>query len=496
MIIIKSTESTHILEDRSLNLYYQKFKEKFKQENTFQSVVFLAILFPIYVIFVFSSQGFDIGVNIILNGIINGASLALLALGFSIIFGVARMFKLSLGGYFVLGAYTAFWLTRVSELNVNNIVKRPIVEEGSVNFTILNLRIIHALPFLIFALGLVYLTIRLGKVKGIYFIILNLLAFIIQRELVVSQFGTFSEQATFHSMMMAGSIILISIGLLYFELSDLQVTITATVLTLLLILLNLTSISDKSPGLYVAILIYSMIFVALISMIVDRYLLDDIRSNPTNVLIVTFGVALLIQSILAEVSFPIDRDVENTEFEPFGVVSRGLNSMVPKVDNVVVFGTVVQSIRIVAMIGSIILIVATLLFINKTQIGLAMKAVSQDVDAAWLAGIDVRKVYLVSTGLGMALAAAAGILISPYDTRPFWGVFMGWYPLVIAIAVVTVGGLGSVMGSVVAGFIIGFAQSYISQIDPQQAIIVPFIVILITMIFRPEGLFGIPEENE
>ncbi|MHA2277362.1 MAG: ABC transporter permease subunit [Candidatus Kariarchaeaceae archaeon] len=125
-----------------------------------------------------------------------------------------------------------------------------------------------------------------------------------------------------------------------------------------------------------------------------------------------------------------------------------------------------------------------------------MKAVSQDVDAAWLAGIDVRKVYLVSTGLGMALAAAAGILISPYDTRPFWGVFMGWYPLVIAIAVVTVGGLGSVMGSVVAGFIIGFAQSYISQIDPQQAIIVPFIVILITMIFRPEGLFGIPEENE
>ncbi|MCH8907295.1 MAG: branched-chain amino acid ABC transporter permease [Candidatus Heimdallarchaeota archaeon] len=467
--------------------------KKLRANRNFYSILFLIILFPFAIFSTYFVFGIDTGTNVLVNSVINGATLALLALGFSIIFGIAKMFKLSIGGYYVLGAFTALWLTNVSVLNFNDLVDRPINSSDMIF-----LRLIHSFPFVIFFLGIVYNYRTFNKMKTGYFVGLNGLAVAIHRSILVNAeegVRILSEKATFLAFFIVGSAVLLILALGYLELSENQVITIFTSYHIFLLAMNASGISKTFAGIYFAIMIYSILFVASVSMLVDKIVIDKIRANTTIVLIITFAIAIFLQSIIAEFSFPIDRTPILTEFEKFGIEPAFLNGLVPKRDHIQILGVTVQSIRIISMIGAIMLVSFTIWFIDRTPLGIAMQAVSQDEDAAWLVGINVKKAYLVATGIGMGLVASAAILITPYEARPYWGVYMGYFPLITAIAVVTVGGLGSIVGSVVAGFVIGYAQTFVGQLFPEYAIVVPFIVILITMIIRPNGLFGIPEEE-
>ena len=120
------------------NTLFQKIREYYNRNLSnnehIGSIIFLIILIPVYLIFIFIRFDSGTTVNILLSGLIQGAFYALIAVGFSIIFGVSKMFKLSIGGYFVLGAYLAFWLNKVVYLPFNGITQLGITDYTSFMF--------------------------------------------------------------------------------------------------------------------------------------------------------------------------------------------------------------------------------------------------------------------------------------------------------------------------------------------------------------------------
>jgi branched-chain amino acid transport system permease protein len=126
-----------------------------------------------------------------------------------------------------------------------------------------------------------------------------------------------------------------------------------------------------------------------------------------------------------------------------------------------------------------------------TKVGLAMRAVSFNMETSQLVGIKVNQILMLGWGLAAGLGAAAGIFVAP---KLFLDPFMMFGVLIYAIAAAAFGGLDSPFGAVVAGLIIGVAEnlagSYIGFIGTDLKILVPLFLIAGTLLFRPQGLFG------
>jgi branched-chain amino acid transport system permease protein len=493
VLLIKSNR-TNFSDGSQLKHLLSSFFTKLREENDFQSIIFLLIAFPVFFIGVAIKYNHQTTMIIIINGATQGSFYALIAIGFSIIFGIARMFKLSLGGYFVLGAYVALWLRKMTETNSSSILNAPLDD-----FNSFNNKMMIFIPLIIFLGGLVFLTYKLNYIRiGIIFGLTNLIFFGVQRNLIRDNYplvidgALILNQALFHALLIQMSLVLFSLALFYLELSPRQIVSVNIILNILMTYANTFSDQRYSPALYFATFLITVILIAGVSMIVDRFVLDKIRSDPTIVIIITFGIALLLQSLVPLLKFP-----ENGKFTRFGVEQRDLPGLVVKSESMDVLGESVQTLKVVAFIASIILVALVFLFVNYTRMGKAMRAVAQDAEAAWLTGINVQKVYLVVTGLGMGLAAAAAFLTTPYEApSPGWTPYMGWIPLIFAIAVVTLGGLGSISGSVIAGFIVGYTEVYIANENVELSSIVPLLVIFAVLLIRPSGLFGLREEEE
>jgi len=120
---------------------------------------------------------------------------------------------------------------------------------------------------------------------------------------------------------------------------------------------------------------------------------------------------------------------------------------------------------------------------------MAMRAVSQNREGAYLTGINVHKVFYIAFGLSAAFAAAGGALLAPiffvYPT-------VGAGPLLMAFAIVIFGGLGSVKGAIVAGFMVGVLESLVVlMVSSAWKDVFVFILVIIVLTLRPRGLFGI-----
>jgi branched-chain amino acid transport system permease protein len=144
--------------------------------------------------------------------------------------------------------------------------------------------------------------------------------------------------------------------------------------------------------------------------------------------------------------------------------------------------------RLFAFAMSVLLTAGLGLFLTRTDLGQAMRAAAQDREVAMLVGIDPDHVYRMAVGLASALAAASGTLIMPFFVvHPHVGTSFG----LLAFAVVILGTLGEVRGAFLAGLLIGVAESLgIQFIGADSGRIVVFLVLLLTLIFRPSGLFG------
>ena len=134
-----------------------------------------------------------------------------------------------------------------------------------------------------------------------------------------------------------------------------------------------------------------------------------------------------------------------------------------------------------------VLLVALWLFLEKTSYGLVIRAGARDQEIVQILGVNIGRVWLIVFGIGVALAGLAGILAAPIR-----GVFpeMGVPVLVEAFVVTVVGGMGSLLGAVIAGILVGITVSFTSFYFPEMATLSMFLLMALVLIFRPRGLFG------
>jgi branched-chain amino acid transport system permease protein len=154
-----------------------------------------------------------------------------------------------------------------------------------------------------------------------------------------------------------------------------------------------------------------------------------------------------------------------------------------------VFGAIISPIQIFILIASILLMIVLHLFVSRTKLGKAMRATSQDRIMASLVGININEVISVTFMIGSALAAVAGVMVTLY-----YGVvhfFMGYLAGIKAFTAAVLGGIGSIPGAMIGGFVLGlienFGASYVSSVYKDAF---AFVVLIITLIIRPAGLLG------
>ncbi|HEY5058660.1 MAG TPA: branched-chain amino acid ABC transporter permease [Gaiellaceae bacterium] len=145
--------------------------------------------------------------------------------------------------------------------------------------------------------------------------------------------------------------------------------------------------------------------------------------------------------------------------------------------------------QIVVVVGAVVLMVFLTLFVQRTQLGKAMRATSFDREAAAMMGIDVDRVIVATFFIGSALAGAAGVFngLAYQQVWPYMGFQAGLYAFIAAV----VGGIGNLPGAVVGGLVIGLAQSLsIGYISSTFSDAIVFAVLIAVMIVRPSGLLG------
>jgi branched-chain amino acid transport system permease protein len=221
-------------------------------------------------------------------------------------------------------------------------------------------------------------------------------------------------------------------------------------------------------------IVAAVIMVGLLGVFLEKVLFRPLTMRPKEALtslIAAVGLAWVLQ-MLAVICFgDLDRNVPSA-FK--GIIRMG--------------GVVITKERLATIIIGIALIVLLNLFLLRTRMGRAIRAVAQDKEAAALQGVQVGRVSSLSFGVGCALASAAGALMAPiFSINPF----LGGEVILKAFLVVILGGMGSIPGAMLGGLVLGFTESFGSLFFTVPTVsVITFILIIIILIVRPQGLLG------
>jgi len=217
--------------------------------------------------------------------------------------------------------------------------------------------------------------------------------------------------------------------------------------------------------------ILSVIGVAVFGVLVEKILIRPLRYSQLGVLMITLAIALV---------------VEQTLFLTFGSEYRNVPAFVDAKINI--GGVDVAGQRLLTLVVAGVSIAVLYLFIQRTRLGSAILAISQDADAAKYMGIPSDRIFSLVMAISAALAALAGILAGPFlSVQPS----MHLLPIVKAFAIVVVGGLGSIPGSILAAFMLGYAETIVAyEISTSWTEIVSVLATLLMLVFRPAGIFG------
>ena len=201
------------------------------------------------------------------------------------------------------------------------------------------------------------------------------------------------------------------------------------------------------------------------------FLVRGLKDNPIAVEISTLILAVVMQAVIILIFSPAPR------------------SMWPLLPGVIhLFGVTISKNIFLAMIVSWIVLGSLIVFVQKTQVGRAIRAVSMDAKGALVSGINPSKINIITWALSGALGAIAGVFFATYtQLDPAMWVF----PLIIAVAVVIVGGIGSIMGSLVAAHIVGFLETITTAVIAAELRgVFTLLLIIVILIIVPKGLLG------
>jgi branched-chain amino acid transport system permease protein len=220
-------------------------------------------------------------------------------------------------------------------------------------------------------------------------------------------------------------------------------------------------------------LVISPLVVGLFGIVLERTLLQRLyRIDPLYNLLLTFGVALILQGLF------LNRF--GSSGQPYAIpeILRGAKNL----------GFMVLPIyRAWAMVVSLVVCLGTCFVTERTKLGSYLRAATENPALVQAFGVNVPRMVTVTYGLSVALAAFAGVLAAPiYQVSPT----MGSDIIVVVFAVVVIGGMGSIMGSIVTGFALGLVEGLTKVVYPPASNTVVFAMMALVLLVRPAGLFG------
>lgn len=226
-------------------------------------------------------------------------------------------------------------------------------------------------------------------------------------------------------------------------------------------------------------ILLSILLVGIIGVISYKLLIDPLQEHEATVLIVTIALALILQEIMLLV---------------YGGHFRGVPSLVSGFTTIA--GVRVTNQYLLAIGVLITILIGVWLLLSRTNLGLAIRVTAQDREVANLMGINVSLISMITMGLATMLAATAGALVAPiFVLEPR----MWLQPLTVVLAIVVLGGMGSLKGSIYGALIIALVETLVVFLIPMGSFLrgaVALAIMIAILLIRPEGLFGVSFEGE
>ena len=224
----------------------------------------------------------------------------------------------------------------------------------------------------------------------------------------------------------------------------------------------------------IVVFLSAMIISSILGALLERIAYRPLRRAPRLApLISAIGASIFLQNVMMliiKARMQVYPDVITEEFIDIGTVS-------------------ISYFQIFIILASVLLMVGLYLFIRKSKIGKAMRAVAEDKDAAALMGIDVNRIILITFVIGSALAAAAGVMVGVYYTQI--NHMMGFIPGIKAFTAAVLGGIGNPVGAMLGGYFLGLAEALGVLVMPSEyKDVIAFTLLVLVLIFRPTGILG------
>ena len=236
----------------------------------------------------------------------------------------------------------------------------------------------------------------------------------------------------------------------------------------------LVAMGPSPIGFCVAMFV-AMLFCALLGLSIERLAYRPLRNAPRlNSLITAIAVELILQNLMRVLPFvgPNPRQFPTISVKPvnFGDVS-------------------IDGIKALVIIGSVVLMFALTFLVNYTKTGKAMRSGAYDMQASGLMGRNVNKTIGITFAIGSVLAGAGGMLYA--TAYPMIDPLMGYMPGLKAFVAAVLGGIGSIPGAMVGGFILGVAETLTKGYGPSNyADAISFAILIIILLVKPSGLLG------
>lgn len=222
---------------------------------------------------------------------------------------------------------------------------------------------------------------------------------------------------------------------------------------------------------YFLTLLIAAVFLGLMGILLEKFIFRPFRENILGGFIISLGVSLTLQNIA---------------MNSFGIVDKPIPSPFPGIINIL--SAPFPKERLVIIFISIGLLVGLQIFMQRVKIGQAMRAVAQNSEASILCGININTISIITLALGSSLAGVSGALLGPvFIINPFIGSSI----ILKAFIIIIVGGMGSIQGSILAGFILGFLESFGGFLFGSVIVsIIFFGLLIIILLIKPSGLLG------
>ena len=218
------------------------------------------------------------------------------------------------------------------------------------------------------------------------------------------------------------------------------------------------------------------LIVGAIGMLVERLMLSRLyKLDHLYGLLLTFGLALIVQGLF--------RNEYGTSGTPYPMPEALLGG-----HNLGFM--VLPNYRAWVIFASLTICLVTWFVIEKTKLGSYLRAATENPQLVQAFGVNVPRMITLTYGFGVALAAFAGVMAAPiYSVNPLMGADL----IIVVFAVVVIGGMGSIMGSIVTGFALGLIEGLTKVFYPEASSTVIFIIMAIVLMIKPAGLFGTPK---